>query len=184
MDCDDEQPYEPVKLRTRHDGLTPLRQIAFLDALAGSGCIEEACRSAGVSRGAVYALRKRLDGVPFRRAWDAALATGIERLGHAALSRAVNGTARPVFYKGKQIGKRRFYDERLTLFLLRTRDPVRYGKPGDCEILDQQEDGPVGLFAHERRDAERAANRTWDAPAPDPAQASSATSRRRKRRGT
>lgn len=183
MDCDDEKPYEPVKLRTRHDGLTPLRQIAFLDALAGSGCIEEACRSAGVSRGAVYALRKRLDGVPFRRAWDAALATGIERLGHAALSRAVNGTARPVFYKGKQIGERRFYDERLTLFLLRTRDPVRYGKPRDREILDQHEDGPV-LFAHERLDAERAANRTWDTLAPDNAQGSSATSRRRKRRGT
>ena len=142
MENHDDEPYRPVALRLRHDGMTPLRQTTFLDALAESGCIEEACRSAGVSRGAVYALRKRLDGVPFRRAWDAALAIGIERLGHAALSRAVNGTALPVFYKGKQIGERRFYDERLTLFLLRTRDPVNYGKWRDGQTFDQHDGGP------------------------------------------
>ena len=31
------------------------------------------------------------------------------------------------FYQGEQIGERRYYDERLTMFLLRYRDPVRYG---------------------------------------------------------
>ena len=43
------------------------------------------------------------------------------RLRDAAQSRAVNGVARPVFYKGEQIGERRYYDERLTMFILRLR---------------------------------------------------------------
>ena len=39
-----------------------------------------------------------------------------------------DGVARPILYKGEQVGESRHFDERLTMFLLRTRRPDRYGK--------------------------------------------------------
>ena len=44
------------------------------------------------------------------------------------MERSINGVARPIFYKGEQVGEWRQYDERLTMFLLRSRRPARYGK--------------------------------------------------------
>lgn len=57
------------------------------------------------------------------------------------LSPAINGVSRPVFYKGEQVGERRYYDERLTMFLLRYRDPFRYGKWRDQTQIDVPPDG-------------------------------------------
>ena len=125
----EDEPFTPIELRPRHDGYTPDRQVAFLDALAESGCVEAACRSAGVSRSGAYAFRNRYDARRFRCAWDAALDVGIQRLRDCAVSRAINGVARPVYFQGKQVGERRYYDERLTQFLLRTRDPANFARP-------------------------------------------------------
>jgi len=96
-------------------------------ALAECACVDEACRRVGRSPSSAYALRRRPDAQGFRVAWDAALDYGVRRLTDAAFSRALNGVARPVFFQGEQIGERRYFDERLTMFLLRYRDPVRYG---------------------------------------------------------
>src|SRR6476620_3657384 len=41
--------FEPVKLRYRHDGLTPARQVAVVQAMAACGCIREACARVGIS---------------------------------------------------------------------------------------------------------------------------------------
>ena len=119
--------YVSVELRHRSDGWIPARQIDFLLALSESSCVTEACRAVGMSVASAYALRRRIDGTSFRSAWDAALDYGVGWLRDAAQSRAVNGVARPVFYKGEQIGERRYYDERLTMFILRLRDPARFG---------------------------------------------------------
>ena len=56
-------------------------------------------------------------------------------------SRAINGVSRPVFYKGEQIGERRHYDERLAMFILRYRDPVRYGAWRDKCIAERHPEG-------------------------------------------
>ena len=120
-------PFTPVVVRARHDGWTVEKQAAFIDALAECGCVEEACGRVGMGRTAAYALRTRSDSTSFRVAWDAALDIAIRRLGDAAFSRALNGTSRPVFYKGKLVGERRYFNDRLTMFLLRYREPERYG---------------------------------------------------------
>jgi hypothetical protein len=120
--------FNPVPLRARHDGWTAEKQIAFIEALAETGCVEEACRRVGMSDSAAYKLRLRPCGAPFRRAWDAALDYSLHRLEHAVFDRSLNGVPRPVFYKGEQVGEWRHFDERLTMFLLRTRRPDRYGK--------------------------------------------------------
>jgi hypothetical protein len=74
-----------------------------------------------------YALRSRPRARSFRGAWDAALDLGMQRLEQAAFGRALNGVARPVFFKGEQVGEWREYDERLAMFLLRYRRPERFG---------------------------------------------------------
>ena len=120
--------FEPVRTRVRWDGWTATRQSDFIQALAESGCVAEACRSVGMSERSAYALRGRVDAVSFRNAWDSALDYAIRRLSDAVLSRAINGVPRAVFFQGQQIGENRYYDERLAMFLLRFRDPLRYGK--------------------------------------------------------
>ena len=119
--------FDPVPVRPRHDGWTAERQIAFIEALAASGCVEHACRAVGMSHVSAYMLRLRPDAKAFRDAWNAALDYSLHRLEQAAIGRALNGVPRPIFYKGEQVGEWREHDERLTMFLLRYRRPQRYG---------------------------------------------------------
>jgi len=120
-------PFTPVPLRPRRDGWTAEKQIAFIEALAETACVHEACRRVAMSDSSAYALRHRLIAMHFRAAWDAALDYAMHRLEQAALGRALNGVPRPVFYRGEQVGEWREYDERLTMFLLRYRRPGRFG---------------------------------------------------------
>lgn len=134
--------FTPVAVRARHDGWTPARQLAFVQALAGCGCIEEACAAVGMSPRAYYDLRARQDAGSFREAVDLALDVGIHRLADAMLGRALHGEVTPIFYKGEQVGEKRRYDNRLGMFLLRARAPERYGKWRDA--MQQTRDHPDG----------------------------------------
>ncbi len=133
-------PFEPVPVRPRHDGWTVEKQIAFIEALAETGIVEEACRRVGMSRTSADNLRRRPDGVHFRRAWDIALDYSIYRLEEDAWLRSRRGVARPIFYKGEQVGEYRHYDERLTMFLLRSRRPQRYGKWIERMLAPEQDE--------------------------------------------
>lgn len=120
-----QEPFAPVPVSPRADGWTRDKQVAFIEALGATGCVATAARSVGMCRESAYRLRARPDAAGFRAAWEAALGFGVVRLGDAALDRALNGVPVPIFYKGEQVGERRHFDERLTMFLLRTRDPIR-----------------------------------------------------------
>jgi hypothetical protein len=146
--------FQPVALRARHDGWTLERQIAFIEALAETGCVEEACRRVGMSDTSAYALRRRPCGAPFRRAWEVALDYAVHRIEEDAFARSRHGVARPIFYKGEQGGEWRHFDERLTMFILRSRRPQRYGKwidkllaPAEDEdgVADPNEDPGIRL---------------------------------------
>jgi hypothetical protein len=121
-------PFEPAVLRPRHDGWTAERQIHFIEALAATKCVDEACRRVGMSDTSAYELRNRPCGAAFARAWDIALECQLDRLEQSVVERSLNGVPRPIFYKGEQVGEYRHYDERLTMFLLRSRRAARYGK--------------------------------------------------------
>lgn len=149
--CDEDSSltdFGPVPLRYRHDGWTPDRQLAFIEALAACGCVEEAARSVGMSRNSAYALRRRHDAQAFRLAWDAATDYIVARLSDAAMSRAIHGVPVPIFHAGEQIGERRHFNERLTMFLLRYRDPVRYGRWRDRVESRQVQDGAVAILSY------------------------------------
>ena len=172
-DEEDDLAFEPVPVRYRHDGWTPDKQHEFIEALPGCGCVEEAARSVGMSRVSAYALRRRPDAQAFRLAWDAAMDCAVARLDDAALSRAINGVAVPIFHNGEQVGERRHYDERLTMFLLRYRDPVRYGHWNDRMETRQHEDGRAAIFSYRLARMLRAAWTAFNAalegkPAPEP----------------
>lgn len=137
---DEPKDFTPVTLRRRHDGWSPDKQVAFIEALAESGCVDEACKAVRMGRASAYALRARPDAIAFRLAWDAALEHAIRALADAAFSRALNGVSRPVLYKGELVGERRYYDERLTMFLLRYRDPARFGAWLDKTIAHRSRD--------------------------------------------
>lgn len=137
-----------VRLRARHDGWTPERQHDFITALAETGCVTEAAAAVGKSPRSAYQLRARAEANIFRQAWDIALDYAIRNLTDAALGRALHGVARPVFYKGEQVGERLHYDERLTQFLLRYRDPVRYGAWRDSYEARRHPDGAAIILAN------------------------------------
>ncbi len=172
-DEDDDAFFRPVLLRHRHDGWIPDKQLEFIQALADTGCVDAACRAVGMSRESAYALRRRPDAQAFRLAWRAAKDVQVERLDDAAMSRAINGVPVPIFHNGEQVGERRHYDERLTMFLLRYRDPVRYGRWLDRVEARQHEDGPAAILSFRIGRMVRAAWRLFDAalfgrPAPEP----------------
>ena len=140
--------FTPADRRSRRDGWTPERQHDFIRALAESACVTEACAAVGLSPSSAYRLRAMPAATAFRQAWDIALDYAVRRLADAAFSRALHGVSRPVFFKGEQIGERRYFDEKLTMFLLRTRDPVRYGRWLDGMEARRHPDGAGLVLAH------------------------------------
>lgn len=130
---DDICAFDPVPCR-RHDGWTAERQRGFIAGLRRISHVAAAANAVGMSPKSAYALRKRAgEGSGFARAWDAALVEGGHNaLGHV-IDRAVNGEARPYFYRGIQRGVRRVYNDRLLIAALRGLDALSAaGLPGSC----------------------------------------------------
>jgi hypothetical protein len=120
-----------VVLRPRNDGWTAERQFAFIEKLADCGSVAAAAAHVGMSRESARMLRRHPRGRAFRDAWDAALDCAYCDVEESAMERSKNGVARPVFYKGEQVGEWRYHDERLTMFLLRFRRCHRFGPEAD-----------------------------------------------------
>jgi len=139
--------FRPVATRARHDGWTPEKQVRFVEALAESGCVTEACAAVAMSKQSAYALRMRTDAQGFRMAWDAALDLAIRRLSDECFSRAMHGEAVPHFYKGEQVGEHRRYDNRLAQLLLRYRDPLRYAATLDQMVYAGHPETAAVAFA-------------------------------------
>jgi hypothetical protein len=118
--------FTPVPRRYRHDGWTPERQKAFIEALADTGCVTRAAGMVNMAQANCYALRRAPGAEGFRRAWDAALDFGLKRLKDIAFERAIEGQLVPVFVAGKLKGFRRKRNDGLLRFCLR-----HYGQDGE-----------------------------------------------------
>jgi hypothetical protein len=115
--------YVPVTVdalgrRRRCDGLTPERQVVFLDALARCGVAADAARAAGVSRDTVYNLRNRAEGRAFALGWDAAMLMSRGRVSDELHSRALNGVVDKIYRNGELWGERHRHDNRLAMAVL------------------------------------------------------------------
>jgi hypothetical protein len=111
--------FTPVPRRYRHDGWTPERQKAFIEALADTGCVTRAAGMVNMAQANCYALRRAPGAESFRRAWDAALDFGLKRLKDIAFERAIEGQLVPVFVAGRLLGFRRKHNDALLMFCLR-----------------------------------------------------------------
>ncbi|GLR47549.1 hypothetical protein [Sphingomonas astaxanthinifaciens] len=111
--------FQPVARRFRHDGWTPERQRAFIAALADTGSVSRAAALVNMSPEGAYYLRRQAGAESFRRAWEAALDFGVQRLRDIAMERALTGELVPVMSFGKLVGYRRKTNDRLLMFILR-----------------------------------------------------------------
>lgn len=114
--------FTPVPVKPRHDGWTAERQRAFVMMLAQLGSVRQAAASVGKSRRSAYQLRRREGAGSFAAAWDRALAAGEENAIRLGVERALHGTERPYFYRGRQVASCRVYDNALLRAALRALD--------------------------------------------------------------
>ena len=113
--------FRPVGMaRQRHDGWSAARQELFIIRLEQLGIVTTAARAVGMSPKSAYALLNRSletqepddSGVPtFAQAWDAAIEMGRDHAAELAIDRAINGQSTPVFFRGRQVGERRIYND-------------------------------------------------------------------------
>ena len=120
--------FEPVPRKFRHDGWTPERQRAFIGKLADTGCVSRAARAVNMSPEGAYWLRRQPGSKSFRRAWEAALDLGVQRLKDELYERALEGQLVPVFIGGKLKGFKRVKNDRLLMFALRMNAKDEYGR--------------------------------------------------------
>ena len=116
--------------RIRHDGWTPDRQHKFIEALADLGSVRAAAHAVNMTPEGAYLLRRHAEAQSFRKAWEAALALGVQRLEDVAMERALHGVEVPVYHFGAVVGTRRVYNDRLLMFILRNRAPKRFSADG------------------------------------------------------
>lgn len=130
--------FNPVpRQRNRHDGWTPERQRAFLEALADTGSVRLAARTVNMASEGAYQLRRQPGAEEFAAAWNAALDHGIRRLEDIALERAIHGVEVPVYSYGKLVGSRIVHNDRLLMLMLRNRSADRFAAGASGKRLDQ-----------------------------------------------
>ncbi len=120
--------FAPVPRKYRHDGWTPERQRAFIEALASTGSVKHAARAINMSPEGAYYLRRQPGAEEFAAAWKRALDHGGPLIEEAALERTIHGVPVPIFHGDRQVGERRVHNERLTMFMLQHRMPEKYGQ--------------------------------------------------------
>ena len=103
-----------------------------------------------MSKTSAYNLCVRPEAQQFRMAWDAALDLAVRRLADECYARALNGVPVPHHCQGEQVGEHRRSDNRLAMFLLRYRDPLRYARTLDEMVFTGHPEGAGIRFAHAR----------------------------------
>lgn len=155
--------FTPVPRKcARHDGWTPARQAAFIDALNDTGSVKAACAAVGMAEVGAYQLRRQPGAEEFAAAWAAAQENGIGILRDALMHRAIHGVEVPVYSYGKLVGARRVYNDRVGTFMLANYDgQLRGGASGLPLRLKQIVEQEVAK-AHVEWEAERRSSEVED----------------------
>ncbi|MEA3061355.1 MAG: hypothetical protein QOJ94_1136 [Sphingomonadales bacterium] len=123
-----EEEFGPDGRRLRHDAFTARRRHDFLKALAKGGCVEDACRSVGISTTTLY--RHQQEDPGFLRLCLTAARMCAVPVELTAWERAVDGVDQQ-FACGGEVHVRRRYSDSLLRLLLQGSNPKKYGaRPG------------------------------------------------------
>ncbi len=98
--------------------------MPFLEALAQTGSVSRAAKAAAVHRSTAYDARHAEP--EFAALWAEAEEISVQEMEAEGRRRAVEGTLKPVFQGGKQVGEVREYSDTLLIFLLKARRPDVY----------------------------------------------------------
>jgi hypothetical protein len=109
--------FDIAPTRKRHAGWTAERQRKFIEHLALTGHVGEACAVVGVSSSSAYRLKNKPGAESFSRAWDAAIRMSATRLQAIMLDR------------GELVMERRVPSDYLLTWLLARLDPLQFGSP-------------------------------------------------------
>lgn len=104
----------------RHDGWTGDAMAKFLETLAETGIVIEACDAACKSRTTAYELRRR--NPLFAQGWETALGIARERLADTLLARSLEGNVEQIIKDGEIVAEKHFLDNRLGLAVLKRLD--------------------------------------------------------------
>jgi hypothetical protein len=120
----EELAFVPVPVKSRRDGWTAARQLAFILRLALIGGVAAAAKAVGMSRESAYRLRGRPGAASFAAAWDKAQGWGRGRAADLGMDRAIHGEKRGVFYRGRKVGEYVRHDNRLLIAALNRLPPM------------------------------------------------------------
>jgi hypothetical protein len=121
--------FDPAPTRKRHAGWTAERQRKFIEHLALTGNVGEACAVVGVASSSAYRLRNKAGADDFARAWDAALVMATTRGAAIAWDRGINGRVERFYKDGELVMERRIPSDYLLTWLLSRLDPLQFGSP-------------------------------------------------------
>ena len=119
----------------RHDGWTGEAMAKFLETLAETGIVLEACDAADKSSTAAYALRRR--SPLFAEGWETALGIARERLADTLLARSIEGNVEQIIKDGEIVAEKHFIDNRLGLAVLK-----RLDQRADGALLARRQPSP------------------------------------------
>jgi len=121
--------FDPAPTRKQSAGWTAERQRKFIEHLALTGSVGEACALVGIASRSAYRLRNRAGADGFARAWDAALQLAATRLAAIAFDRAVHGRSERFYRDGELVMERKMPSDYLLTWLLARLDPLHFGSP-------------------------------------------------------
>ena len=122
--------FTPAPTRKRHAGWTAEKQRRFIEHLALTGHVGEACAIVGVASSSAYRLRNKPGAESFARAWVAALRLCATRLVAIGLDRAVNGRVERFYKDGELVMERRIPSDYLLTWFISRLDPLQFGSAG------------------------------------------------------
>jgi len=134
--------------------LTPEKAARFLEVLADTANVTKAAKTIRMARAYLYQLKAK--DKRFCAAWNEAVKHGTAALEDEAARRAMEGTLKPVFYKGEKCGTIREYSDTLLIFLLKARDPEKYTDRVKQELTGK-DGGPLQSVAVATNDPMEAA---------------------------
>jgi hypothetical protein len=121
--------FTPAPTRKRNAGWTAERQRIFIERVALTGNVGEACALVGLSSSSFYRLCHKAGADSFVRAWNAARVLAATRGSAIAWDRAVNGRVERFYKDGELVMERRVPSDHLLTWLLSRLDPLTFGSP-------------------------------------------------------